>query len=60
MSDSNPSTTRLPVELPPTLTIKRAMGGRDVREAHRVSSPLELLFDLTVVVAASHWSRSLG
>jgi low temperature requirement protein LtrA len=27
------------------------MAGRDIDEAHRVSTPLELLFDLTVVVA---------
>ncbi len=30
---------------------RRRFAGRDTSEAHRVSSPLELLFDLTVVVA---------
>jgi low temperature requirement protein LtrA len=29
------------------------MSGRDPDEAHRVSSPLELLFDLTFVVAVA-------
>ena len=27
------------------------MAGRDIHEAHRVSTPLELLYDLTFVVA---------
>lgn len=31
----------------------RRMVGRDIHEAHRVSTPLELLFDLTFVVAIS-------
>lgn len=30
---------------------RRAMSGRDIHEAHRVATPLELLFDLTFVVA---------
>ena len=30
---------------------KRRMGGRDRQETHRVATPLELLFDLTFVVA---------
>lgn len=30
---------------------RRAMGGRDPHEAHRVATPLELLFDLTFVAA---------
>ncbi len=30
---------------------RRHMAGRDIDEAHRVSTPLELLFDLTFVVA---------
>jgi low temperature requirement protein LtrA len=30
---------------------KRRMGGRDPHEAHRAATPLELLFDLTFVVA---------
>src|SRR5699024_1525494 len=29
----------------------RRMGGRDLHEAHRVATPLELLFDLTFVIA---------
>ena len=29
----------------------RRMGGRDPHEAHRVATPLELLFDLTIVIA---------
>src|SRR5688572_7009412 len=29
----------------------RRMGGRDPHEAHRVATPLELLFDLTFVIA---------
>src|ERR1700750_2527655 len=31
----------------------RRMGGRDPHEAHRVATPLELLFDLTFVTAFS-------
>jgi low temperature requirement protein LtrA len=40
------------------------MGGRDLREAHRTLTPLELLFDLCFVVAVSqpaaqlHYARS--
>src|SRR5919204_3434314 len=30
---------------------RRRLGGRDPREAHRTATPLELLFDLTFVVA---------
>ncbi len=33
------------------LGIRRRMSGRDIHETHRVSTPLELLFDLTFVVA---------
>ncbi|HSI63868.1 MAG TPA: low temperature requirement protein A, partial [Candidatus Saccharimonadia bacterium] len=29
----------------------RRMGGRDPHESHRVATPLELLFDLTFVIA---------
>lgn len=29
----------------------RAMSGRDPHERHRVATPLELLFDLTFVIA---------
>lgn len=42
-----------PSLVPPSLSIKRRMSGRDTHEAHRVSSPLELLFDLTTVVAVA-------
>lgn len=37
--------------LPPAISLRRTMGGRDAHEAHRVSTPLELLFDLSAVVA---------
>ena len=32
-------------------SLLRRMAGRDIHESHRVSTPLELLFDLTFVVA---------
>lgn len=42
----------------------RRMGGRDPHEAHRVATPLELLFDLTFVVsfgfAASQYAHALA
>ncbi|WP_200901931.1 low temperature requirement protein A [Microvirga vignae] len=42
----------------------RRMGGRDPHEAHRVATPLELLFDLTFVVsfglAASQFAHELA
>jgi low temperature requirement protein LtrA len=42
----------------------RRMGGRDPREAFRVATPLELLFDLTFVtgfgIAASHFAHALA
>jgi low temperature requirement protein LtrA len=42
----------------------RRMGGRDPHEAHRVATPLELLFDLTFVaafgIAASHFAHALA
>ena len=42
----------------------RRMGGRDPHETHRVATPLELLFDLTFVVAfglaASHLAHALA
>lgn len=41
------------VVLPPALSLRRAMGGRDAHEAHRASTPLELLFDLSTVVAVA-------
>ena len=34
------------------------MTGRDPNEAHRAATPLELLFDLTFVVAFSQISRA--
>lgn len=36
-----------------SVPIHRAMRGRDPLESHRVASPLELFFDLTVVVAVA-------
>ena len=39
--------------LPPALTLRRRMGGRDIHEPHRAASPLELLFDLTTVIAVA-------
>lgn len=42
-----------PVALPPPLTIKRHMSGRQIHEEERASTPLELLFDLTAVVAVA-------
>src|SRR5690242_7791821 len=42
----------------------RRMGGRDPNELHRVATPLELLFDLTFVIAfglaASQFARALA
>lgn len=38
---------------------KAALRGRDIHEAHRVSTPLELLFDLTFVVAISQAAAQL-
>ena len=42
----------------------RQMRGRDPHEAHRVVTPLELLFDLTFVtafgLAASHFAHALA
>ena len=42
----------------------RRMGGRDPHEAHRVATPLELLFDLTFVIAfglaAAQFSHALA
>ncbi|WP_242888485.1 low temperature requirement protein A [Actinomadura litoris] len=39
--------------------LRRVMGGRDPGEEHRVSTPLELLFDLTFVVAVSQAASQL-
>src|SRR5215831_18485577 len=42
----------------------RRMGGRDPNELHRVATPLELLFDLTFVIAfglaASQFAHALA
>lgn len=37
----------------PALNLTRRMTARNTHESHRVSTPLELLFDLTFVVAIS-------
>lgn len=37
--------------IPKRTDLMRTMGGRDIHESHRVSTPLELLFDLFFVVA---------
>lgn len=37
----------------PELPLRRRMSGRDIHETHRAASPLELLFDLTTVVAVA-------
>jgi low temperature requirement protein LtrA len=44
---------RSPVTMPPPLAVRRHMGGRDMQELHRASTPLEALFDLTTVVAVA-------
>ena len=38
----------------------KRMSGRDTREAHRVASPLELLFDLTFVIAFGQAASQLA
>ncbi|TDT42042.1 low temperature requirement protein LtrA [Streptomyces sp. BK208] len=43
----------------PTGPLRRVMRGRDPREGHRASTPLELLFDLTFVVAVSQAAAQL-
>ena len=43
----------------PTGPLRRVMRGRDPREGHRASTPLELLFDLTFVVAVSQAASQL-
>jgi low temperature requirement protein LtrA len=48
-----PALSRTVIKPMRTPQIKRPMVGRDVSESHRVSTPLELLFDLCFVVAAS-------
>lgn len=44
----------------PSIRIRRRMVGRDIDEDHRVSSPLELLFDLTFVVAIAQVAAQLA
>lgn len=46
-------TSKQLVRNPPLLPIKLQMKGRDIDEVHRVSTPLESLFDLTSAVAVS-------
>lgn len=53
MSDNTRKAHQPPVALPPPLAVKREMSGRDIHEMNRASTPLELLFDLTVVVAVA-------
>jgi low temperature requirement protein LtrA len=44
----------------PSAALMRRMTGRDVDEEHRASTNLELLFDLTFVVAVSQIARELA
>jgi low temperature requirement protein LtrA len=44
----------------PRFRIRARMSARDLNEAHRVASPLELLFDLTFVVAISQVAEELA
>jgi low temperature requirement protein LtrA len=46
--------------LPPGFRIRTRMTARDTGEEHRVSSPLELLFDLTFVVAVAQIAGQLA
>ncbi len=43
----------------PLLRLRRTMASRDPDEAHRASTPLELFFDLTFVVAIAQAANSL-
>ncbi|WP_456034706.1 low temperature requirement protein A [Streptomyces rochei] len=43
----------------PSGPLRRVMRGRDPREKHRAATPLELLFDLTFVVAVSQAAAQL-
>lgn len=43
----------------PSGPLRRVMRGRDPREEHRAATPLELLFDLTFVVAVSQAAAQL-
>jgi low temperature requirement protein LtrA len=44
----------------PRITVRTRMSGRDSNEPHRASSPLELLFDLTFVVAVAQVASGLA
>ena len=44
----------------PRISIRTRMAARDTNEANRASSPLELLFDLTFVVAVAQLAGELG
>ncbi|MFE0420771.1 low temperature requirement protein A [Streptomyces tendae] len=46
-------------DVAPTELLRRVMRGRDPREEHRAATPLELLFDLTFVVAVSQAASQL-
>jgi hypothetical protein len=47
-------------DAPPGIRIRVRMTARATDEPHRVSSPLELLFDLTFVVAIAGLTAQLG
>jgi low temperature requirement protein LtrA len=53
MNESHGAPRGASAGMPPPLAVRRRMGGRDPHEQHRASTPLELLFDLTVVVAVA-------
>ena len=44
----------------PRIRVRARMSGRDANEPHRASSPLELLFDLTFVVAVAQVASGLA
>lgn len=44
----------------PRIRIRTRMSGRDIDEENRVSSSLELLFDLTFVVAVAQIAMQLA
>ena len=46
--------------MPSLPRIRSRMSGRDIDEPNRVSSPLELLFDLTFVVAIAQIATQLA
>jgi low temperature requirement protein LtrA len=59
MSDRPDSPRPSTPVVPPPVALKRRMHGRDVHEQHRASTPLELLFDLTAVVAVAAMASRL-